>query len=71
MCTMHQLSVAEDMLNQFSKTRDCWKQCLYFLSHTSNEYVMMYCLTVLEVSFCLVFSWTFISKSGLTDNQVL
>jgi len=42
--------VSEEMLNQFSKTRDCWKQCLYFLSHTRNEYVMMYCLTVLEVS---------------------
>lgn len=38
----------EELLNQFSQTRDCWKQCLYFLSSTQNEYVMMFCLTVLE-----------------------
>ncbi|XP_045213258.2 exportin-6-like [Mercenaria mercenaria] len=38
----------EEILNQFSQTRDCWKQCLFFLSNSQNEYVMMYCLTVLE-----------------------
>ncbi|XP_052267006.1 exportin-6-like [Dreissena polymorpha] len=38
----------ELLLNQFSQTKDCWKQCLFFLSNTSNEFVMMYCLTVLE-----------------------
>ncbi|XP_052781970.1 exportin-6-like isoform X2 [Mya arenaria] len=38
----------EELLNKFSQTRDCWKQCLFFLSNTNNEFVMMYILTVLE-----------------------
>lgn len=38
----------EELLNNFSREKDAWKHCLYFLSSTQNEYVMMYCMTVLE-----------------------
>ncbi|KAL5018253.1 hypothetical protein ScPMuIL_003975 [Solemya velum] len=38
----------EELLNNFSQTQDAWKHCLYFMSSTKNEYVMMYCMTVLE-----------------------
>lgn len=41
----------EAVLDNFSKQSGSWKQALYFLSHSqspSNEYVMMYCLSVIE-----------------------
>ncbi|XP_014672669.1 PREDICTED: exportin-6-like isoform X2 [Priapulus caudatus] len=38
----------EELLNNFSQQRGSWKHCLYFLTNTSNEYVMMFCLTVIE-----------------------
>lgn len=41
---------SEELLNNFSQTQDSWKHCLFFMANTQNEYVMMFCLTVLEVS---------------------
>ncbi|XP_015917777.1 exportin-6 isoform X2 [Parasteatoda tepidariorum] len=38
----------EEILENFKNQPECWKHCLSFLSNTSNEFVMMYCLTVLE-----------------------
>lgn len=38
----------EELLNNFSKEKDAWRHCLHFLSATSNEYVMMFCMTVLD-----------------------
>lgn len=41
---------AEELLNNFAQQMGAWRYCLYFLSNTRNEYVMMYSLTVFEVS---------------------
>ncbi len=41
--------VLEELLNNFSQQKDAWKHSMYFISHTRNEYVMMYCMTMLEV----------------------
>lgn len=38
----------EELLDGFKNQPECWRHCLNFLSNTSNEFVMMYCLTVLE-----------------------
>uniref|UniRef100_A0A8C7QV62 Importin N-terminal domain-containing protein n=1 Tax=Oncorhynchus mykiss TaxID=8022 RepID=A0A8C7QV62_ONCMY len=39
---------AEELLNNFAQQMGAWRHCLYFLSNTRNEYVMMYSLTVFE-----------------------
>ncbi|KAM6962761.1 exportin-6 [Aplochiton taeniatus] len=38
----------EELLNNFAQQTGAWRLCLFFLSNTSNEYVMMYSLTVFE-----------------------
>ncbi|XP_013378925.1 exportin-6-like, partial [Lingula anatina] len=38
----------EELLNHFSQQRDAWHHSLYFLANTKNNYVMMFCLTVLD-----------------------
>ncbi|KAJ8250881.1 hypothetical protein GJAV_G00214310 [Gymnothorax javanicus] len=38
----------EELLNNFAQQTGAWRHCLYFLSNTRNEYVMMYSLTVFE-----------------------
>uniref|UniRef100_A0A8C2XSS3 Exportin 6 n=1 Tax=Cyclopterus lumpus TaxID=8103 RepID=A0A8C2XSS3_CYCLU len=38
----------EELLNNFAQQTGAWRQCLFFLSNTRNEYVMMYSLTVFE-----------------------
>lgn len=38
----------EDQLNSFLQMKDAWKLCMFFMTHTQNEYVMMYALNVLE-----------------------
>uniref|UniRef100_A0A3P8XV62 Importin N-terminal domain-containing protein n=1 Tax=Esox lucius TaxID=8010 RepID=A0A3P8XV62_ESOLU len=38
----------EELLNNFAQQMGAWRHCLYFLSNTQNEYVMMYSLTVFE-----------------------
>ena len=43
------LFISEDLLTNFSQQKDAWKHCLYFVTTTHNEYVIMYCCTVLEV----------------------
>ena len=43
------LIIAEELLNHFGQQLDSWRHCLFFLGNTNNEYVMMYCMTVLEV----------------------
>lgn len=40
----------EELLNNFAQQIGAWRFCLYFLSSTRNDYVMMYSLTVFEVS---------------------
>lgn len=40
---------AEELLNNFAQQIGAWRFCLYFLSSTRNDYVMMYSLTVFEV----------------------
>lgn len=39
----------ETILGNFGQQRGAWKQCLYYVAHTHNSYVSMYCLTTLEV----------------------
>lgn len=41
---------SEELLNNFSSQQGAWQQCFYFLGHTRNEYVLMYTLSVFEVS---------------------
>lgn len=38
----------EELLNNFSQQQGAWQHCLYFMANTNNEFVMMYCMTVLE-----------------------
>ncbi|KAI8501262.1 Exportin-6 [Branchiostoma belcheri] len=38
----------EQQLGAFGQQSGAWRHCFYFMSQTQNEYVMMYCLTVLE-----------------------
>uniref|UniRef100_A0A3Q3ACL7 Exportin 6 n=1 Tax=Kryptolebias marmoratus TaxID=37003 RepID=A0A3Q3ACL7_KRYMA len=38
----------EELLNNFVQQTGAWRHCLFFLSNTRNEYVMMYSLTVFE-----------------------
>lgn len=38
----------EALLTNFGRQEGCWRQCLYFLAHSSNQYVMMFSLNVLE-----------------------
>ena len=38
------------ILENFAQQMGAWKYCLQFIEKTSNEYVIMYCLNVLEVS---------------------
>lgn len=38
----------EELLNSFAGQSGSWRHCLYFLSNSRNEYVMMYSLTVFE-----------------------
>lgn len=38
----------EELLNNFAQQVGAWRFCLYFLSSTRNDYVMMYSLTVFE-----------------------
>ena len=38
----------EKMLKNFSDQNTAWKDCLYFLTESSNHYVCMFSLTTLE-----------------------
>ncbi|XP_017775704.1 PREDICTED: exportin-6-B isoform X2 [Nicrophorus vespilloides] len=38
----------EVQLNSFSSQLDSWKLCVYFVTHTSSQYVSMYALTTIE-----------------------
>ncbi|ESO82003.1 hypothetical protein LOTGIDRAFT_135499 [Lottia gigantea] len=38
----------EAVLNNFGQTKESWRHCLYFMANTQNEYVMMFCLSLLE-----------------------
>lgn len=46
----------EELLNSFAGQPGSWRHCLYFLSNSRNEYVMMYSLTVFEVRIHM-YSW--------------
>lgn len=43
------ICLAEGQLNNFAQMNEAWKMCLFFITRTQNEYVMMYALNVLEV----------------------
>ncbi|XP_040355641.2 exportin-6 [Ixodes scapularis] len=38
----------EGLLTNFGRQEGCWRQCLHFLVHSTNQYVMMFSLNVLE-----------------------
>lgn len=38
----------ETLLSNFGRQESSWKQCLYFLNHSSDQYVMMFSLNALE-----------------------
>ncbi|GFN87199.1 exportin-6 [Plakobranchus ocellatus] len=38
----------EAVLANFTQMSNAWEMCLYFMNNTQNEYVMMFCLNVLE-----------------------
>eukprot|EP00071_Canis_lupus_P042071 XP_022275628.1 exportin-6 isoform X8 [Canis lupus familiaris] len=42
------LTFPEELLDNFAQQIGAWRLCLYFLSSTRNDYVMMYSLTVFE-----------------------
>lgn len=48
----------ETILSNFGQQRGAWKQCLYYVAHTRNSYVSMYCLTTLEVSVIIEYDQT-------------
>lgn len=48
---------SEELLNNFAQQIGAWRFCLYFLSSTRNDYVMMYSLTVFEVKWILLPAW--------------
>lgn len=54
---------AEELLNNFAQQNGAWRHCLFFLSNTRNEYVMMYSLTVFEVS-CGGLMYTYVSSDA-------
>ena len=41
----------ENLLNNFKQQQNAWSLSLWFLNHSSNDYVRIYCLTTLEVRF--------------------
>lgn len=49
------LTFPEELLDNFAQQIGAWRLCLYFLSSTRNDYVMMYSLTVFEVSCQMTF----------------
>ena len=48
--TNQRLQRIHEALDAFSRQKGAWRDCLYFLNHTSKNETAMYCLTVLEVS---------------------
>ena len=40
----------EQVLHAFSSQQGSWHHSLYFLAHSADPYVCMYCLTTIEVS---------------------
>lgn len=38
----------EKVLTSFSNQTTAWRDCLYFITHSRNQFVAMYCLTTLE-----------------------
>ena len=38
----------ETLLNDFGAQKDSWRMGFYFLANSTNEYVMMYSMTVVE-----------------------
>jgi len=38
----------ESLLNSFSSQESAWRDCLFFINNSGNQFVLMYCLTTLE-----------------------
>lgn len=47
----------EGVLHNFSSQGGAWKHCLYFMSHSTNQYVCMYSLTTIEVRILMIFTY--------------
>lgn len=43
----------EQVLHNFSQQSGAWHQCVYFMNNCSNQYVLMYAISVFEVGECL------------------
>lgn len=44
----HRKREIEEQLSKFGQQKGSWRDCLFFFTHTGNEYVMMYSLSVIE-----------------------
>lgn len=44
----HRKREIEEQLNKFGQQKGCWKDCVFFFNNTTNELVMMYCMSVME-----------------------
>ncbi|CAG5121677.1 unnamed protein product, partial [Candidula unifasciata] len=51
----------ESILANFTQMSNAWEMCLYFMASTQNEYVLMFCLNVLET--LISHKWTNIAGS--------
>ena len=43
-------SFLEQVLQNFSQQSGAWHHCIYFMNNCSNQYVLMYAVSVFEVS---------------------
>lgn len=50
MCPHKHCFFVGKILENFAQQMGVWKYCLQFIEKTNNQYVIMYCLNVLEVS---------------------
>ena len=41
--------ISEQVLQNFSQQSGAWHHCVYFLNNCSNQYVLMYAISVFEV----------------------
>ena len=56
-------SFIEQVLQNFSQQSGAWHHCIYFMNNCSNQYVLMYAVSVFEVSEIVSFHVTsFYSK---------
>ena len=47
----------EQVLDNFSQQSGAWHHCVFFLNNCSNQFVLMYAISVFEVRSCVVNSF--------------